>query len=95
MRALVIAAVLVLFSAQALASASCNIRSERFGSALVRVGDSERRVIEVAGPPDLERRLETREGGGAGYRADYFAGRNTIQIYIQGGVVTRICRVRG
>ena len=40
--------------------------SERFGSQLIRVGDSERRVMEVAGRPDLERPLETSQGGGAG-----------------------------
>lgn len=94
MKTMMILAVLALFSADAIAQARCNISSERFGTTLIRVGDSERHVMQTAGRPDLERRLERAGGGGAGYRADYYRGRETVQIYIQGGVVTDICRVR-
>jgi len=75
------------------ASTSCH-SSERFGNSVVAVGDSERKVIQAAGRPDRERRLETRRGGAAGYRLDYYKRGKTVQVYVQGGVVTRICVIR-
>lgn len=68
--------------------------THRFGQNLVRTGDSERRVIQSAGRPDMERQLETRQGGAAGYRMDYYQRGRTVQVYISGGVVVRICTVR-
>ncbi|GEM_PF-2270959 len=67
--------------------------THRFGQMLVRVGDSERRALE-ARRPDREVQLETRRGGAAGYRLDFYQRHNTVQIYVQAGVVTRICRAR-
>jgi len=72
-------------------SVSCS-SSERFGNVLVRVGDSERRVIEAK--PDRTVRLETSEGGAAGYRHDFYKYGRTVQVYVQAGIVTRVCRVR-
>lgn len=66
--------------------------SERFGNILIRVGDSERRVIEQK--PDREVRLETTAGGAAGYRFDFYKRGRTVQVYTSAGVVTRICRIR-
>ena len=94
MRALL--AALLLFAAadaDAVGQARCG-SSERFGNSVVRVGDSERRVIEAAGRPDMERQLENRQGGAAGIRMDYYRRSQTIQIYIERGVVVDICRVR-
>ena len=84
---------LIVLSADAFGQARCG-SSERFGNQLIRVGDSERRVIEVAGRPDMQRQLETRQGGAAGIRMDYYQSGRTIQIYVQGGQVTRICWIR-
>lgn len=66
-------------------------QSERFGQRLVKTGDSERTVIELE--PDREVRLETRFGGTAGYRYDFYKRDRTVQIYVRSGVVVRICRV--
>ncbi len=66
-------------------------QSERFGQRLVKTGDSERAVIELE--PDREVRLETKFGGTAGYRYDFYKRDRTIQVYVRSGVVVRICRV--
>lgn len=66
--------------------------SERFGGKLIRTGDSERRVIEAK--PDRTVQLQTAEGGAAGYRHDFYKQGRTVQIYVQSGIVTRICVVR-
>ena len=90
MRALLLCVALLsanLADAQALECQS----SERFGSQLLQVGDSERRVIELE--PDREVQLETVFGGAAGYRYDFYKRGRTIQVYVRSGVVIRICRV--
>lgn len=65
--------------------------SERFGTILINVGDSERRVLEQK--PDREVRLENRFGATRGWRYDFYKRGRTIQIYVRSGVVYRICRV--
>ncbi len=85
--------VLAMLMATSALAVDCG-ETQRFGQKLIRVGDSERRVIEAAGRPDSERRLENRYGGAAGYRMDYYQRGQTVQVYVQGGVVTRICRIR-
>ena len=65
--------------------------SERFATELVKTGDSERSVIELE--PDREVRLETKFGGTAGWRYDFYKRHRTIQIYVRSGVVVRICKV--
>jgi hypothetical protein len=87
--ALVLAVLVVLPS---WAGAQCG-DTHRFGQSLVRTGDSERRVLELR-RPDREVRLETPAGGAAGYRLDFYERDSTVQIYIQSGMVTRICRLR-
>ncbi len=74
-------------------SAQCGLSSVRLAAGLVRVGDGERRVIESG--PDRTVRLETPEGGAAGYRHDFYLSGQTVQIYVRAGVITRVCRVRG
>lgn len=66
--------------------------SERFGTDLVRVGDSERKVLEA--DPDRTVRLETSEGGAAGYRHEFYKPNRTVQVYVSTGVVIRICSIR-
>ena len=65
--------------------------SERFGSILINVGDSERRVLDQQ--PDREVRLTNRFGATSGWRYDFYKQNRTIQIYVRSGVVYRICRV--
>jgi len=95
MRYLILAFALALAStattADAQSSVSC-LSSERFGTFLVRVGDSERRVIEAK--PDRTVRLETREGGAAGFRHDFYKYGRTVQVYTSAGVVIRVCRIQ-
>lgn len=72
--------------------ASCNLSSARLSEGLVKIGDSERRVIESE--PDRSVRLESREGGSRGYRHDFYRRGQTVQVYVQTGKVVRVCRVR-
>lgn len=74
------------------ADASCQLSSARVNNTLVKVGDSDRRVIGAQ--PDRVVRLTTSGGGSAGTRYDFYQRDVTIQIYVGAGVVTRVCRVR-
>jgi len=67
-------------------------QSGRVGNSLIMAGDSERKVIEAK--PDREVRLETKEGGAAGYRFDFYKRDVTLQVYTSAGKVTRVCRIR-
>ena len=92
MRAFLVVLMLVFTgSAMGQAEVRCG-NSERFGGKIIKVGDSERRVIEAE--PDREVQLETRFGGAAGYRFDFYKYGRTVHVYTSGGVVTRVCRVR-
>ena len=64
--------------------------SVRFGSRVITVGDSESKVLQVAGEPVRRVKLETEYGGAVGYRLDYEAGRKTIQIIIANGQVVAV-----
>jgi len=83
----------LLTVAPALAVTDCG-SSHRFGQSLVKLGDSERRVRQVAGTPDASYQLQNRLGAAAGIRLDYYLRSMTVQITIQGGSITRICRIR-
>ncbi len=74
------------------AEASCNLSSARLSAGMVKVGDSDRRVIQSE--PDRIVQLETRQGGAAGFRYDFYQRGRTAQIYVQAGRVVRVCRVR-
>jgi len=92
MRSIVLALLLALSASQAPAQSVLCSSSERFGTTLVRVGDSERKVIQAE--PDRTVRLETPQGGAAGYRYDFYKYGRTVQVYVQAGIVARVCRVR-
>ena len=91
MRTLIFVIAMILAGA-AFGQARCS-DSHRFGQMLVRVGDSERRVLSYR-EPDRQVQLENRQGAAVGYRLDFYEYQQTVQVYIQGGVVSRICRVR-
>ena len=90
MRWMIIAA-LLLFTAPSLSQVLECYDSERFGTVLINVGDSERRVLDQE--PDREVRLTNRFGATAGWRYDFYKQNRTVQIYVRSGVVYRICRV--
>jgi len=91
MKALLVALMIGLASVAGAGELNCS-SSERFGAKVIKVGDSERRVIEAR--PDREVSLETAQGGTAGYRFDFYKYGRTVQVYVQHGVVVRVCRVR-
>lgn len=67
--------------------------SVRFGSQVLTVGDSESKVLRVAGTPERRVQLETKYGGAVGYRLDYDQGRKTVQIIIAAGQVVAIAEL--
>lgn len=81
---------IVAFSVEAMA-ARCELSSARLGQDVIKIGDSERRVLEHR--PDRTVQLENREGGAAGIRYDFYLRNKTIQIYVRGGRVDRICHL--
>lgn len=64
--------------------------SVAFGQRLVTTGDSSGKVRQVAGEPDGLTVLETRNGGAAGERWDYYERGKTITIWMRGGRVVAI-----
>jgi hypothetical protein len=72
--------------------ASCDLSSARVSNTLIKVGDSDRRVLSAE--PDRTVRLTTSAGGSAGTRYDFYQRGVTVQIYVVAGRVTRVCRIR-
>jgi hypothetical protein len=72
--------------------ASCDLSSARVSNTLIKVGDSDRRVLSAE--PDRIVRLTTSAGGSAGTRYDFYQRGVTVQIYVAAGRVTRVCRIR-
>ncbi len=89
MRTIILVVLMVMGMA---AEASCSLSSARLSTGLVKVGDSDRRVIESE--PDRIVQLETRQGGAAGIRYEFYQRGQTLQIYVQAGRIKRVCRVR-
>lgn len=90
MRHLVCTALLLAATLASAQTLEC-YTAERFGTELLKVGDSERAVIEKK--PDREVQMETIFGGAAGYRYDFYKRNRTVQVYVRHGVIIRICRV--
>ncbi|QOC21495.1 hypothetical protein IC757_10560 [Wenzhouxiangella sp. AB-CW3] len=84
---------LVAITLASTAWSSCNLSSARIGNILIKIGDTERRVIQA--DPDREVQLESQQGGAAGFRFDFHQRDVTIQVYVRSGRVTRICHLRG
>lgn len=74
-----------------LVDASCDLSAARLGNQLLKVGDSERKVLEHE--PDRSVRLQNRYGGAAGIRYDFHLREKTIQIYVRAGRISRICHI--
>jgi len=89
MRTIIFAAALIL---SGVVHANCNLSSARLPAGLVKVGDSDRRVLESE--PDRVVQLENREGGAAGIRYDFYLRGQTVQVYVRAGRITRVCRIR-
>lgn len=89
MRTIILAAALLLAGA---VEAGCHLSSARLSAGLVKVGDSERRVLESE--PDRVVQLENRKGGAAGIRYDFYLRGQTVQVYVKAGRITRVCRLR-
>lgn len=75
----------LLLAFQALA-----VDSMRFGSKVITVGDSEERVIAVAGKPESRTEVQNVYGAVVAYRLDYVQDNATVQIYIANGQVADI-----
>jgi len=88
MRIIILAALLLAGTVEA----SCNLSSVRLSAGMVKVGDSERRVIQSE--PDRVVQLENRKGGAAGIRYDFYLRGQTVQVYVRAGRITRVCRLR-
>ncbi len=71
--------------------ASCELSSARLGNELLKVGDSERKVI--GHDPDRTVQLENRRGGAAGIRYDFYLRGKTIQVHVRGGRIAMICHI--
>jgi len=65
----------------------------RVGSQVVSTGDSEGRLREVAGKPDRETPIETRQGGLQGYRLEYFQKGKSVQVEIVNGRIRSITQI--
>lgn len=65
----------------------------RVDGRLIRIGDSQAKVLQVAGKPDMRNRIESREGGTIGNRWYYVIdGYNskTVIITFRGGRISEI-----
>lgn len=81
---------MLVFVGLALAFSAVASDSVRFNSQVITVGESESRVLSVAGDPVRRVPLENRFGAAVGQRLDYEVGRKTVQITISRGVVISI-----
>ena len=68
----------------------CGSDTARFGSRVITTGDSEEKVIQIAGQPANRTEMQNIYGALRGYRLDYVQGRKTVQIYITHGQVACI-----
>ena len=85
MKRWIVLAVGLLLASQALAADTV-----RFGAKVITTGDSEEKVIEIAGKPVSRTEVQNAYGALRGYRLDYVQGRKTVQIYIAHGQVVYI-----
>ncbi|APG04760.1 hypothetical protein BJI69_13220 [Luteibacter rhizovicinus DSM 16549] len=75
---------------------SCGVAAAdtfRVGSQVVTTGDSEGRLREIAGKPDRETPIESRNGGLEGYRLEYFQKGKSVQVEVVNGRVRSITQI--
>ena len=81
--------ILVLLLGSALPTANA-AQSVRFGSALILVGDTEAKVLAVAGKPASRSAIKATRTQYQGSRLQFIEGKRTIIIDIRDGKVTHI-----
>jgi hypothetical protein len=75
---------------------SCGVAAAdtfRVGSQVVTTGDSEGRLRQIAGKPDRETPIESRNGGLEGYRLEYFQKGKSVQVEVVNGRVRSITQI--
>ena len=70
------------------ADTSCNLSGFRLSAGMVKVGDSERRVIETK--PDRVMQLDNRYSDAAGIRYDSHRRNQTVQVPVKAARITRV-----
>ncbi|WP_250623736.1 DUF2845 domain-containing protein [Pinirhizobacter soli] len=81
---------LVLLLASVVPTVANAAQSVRFGSALIVVGDTEAKVLAVAGKPAARSAIKATRTQYQGSRLQFIEGNRTIIIDIRDGKVTRI-----
>jgi hypothetical protein len=81
---------LVLLLASVVPTVANAAQSVRFGSALIMVGDTEAKVLAVAGKPAARSAIKATRTQYQGSRLQFIEGNRTIIIEIRDGKVTRI-----
>ncbi|MBD8898601.1 DUF2845 domain-containing protein [Rhodanobacter sp. DHG33] len=81
---------IVLVAGLLLAFQALAMDSMRFGSKVITVGDSEEKVVAVAGKPESRTEVQNVYGAVVAYRLDYLQDNKTVQIYIANGQVADI-----
>jgi len=81
---------LILLLGSALPMVANAAQSVRFGSALVMVGDTEAKVLAVAGKPASRSAIKATRTQYQGSRLQFIDGSRTVLIEIRDGKVTRI-----
>ena len=82
--------ILVLLLGSVLSTVANAAQSVRFGSALIMVGDTEARVLAVAGKPASRSAIKATRTQYQGSRLQFIQGNRTIIIDIRDGKVTHI-----
>ena len=82
--------ILVFLLGSALPTVAHAAQSVRFGSALIVVGDTEAKVLAVAGKPASRLSIKATRTQYQGSRLQFIEGSRTIIIDIRDGKVTRI-----
>lgn len=73
------------------AQADCELSSARLGNQLLKVGDSERKVLRHE--PDRTVQLENRRGAAVGIRYDFYLRGKTVEVHVRGGRISMICHI--
>lgn len=82
-------AMMLLFTSLSVHALDCS-NSARIKGKLIVTGDSGAVVASLRS--DNQVQLENRFGAGVGVRYDFYRGRRVVQVYVQHGVVSAICR---
>ena len=84
----------ILIAALLLATLPAFADSIAIGGRLITTGDGAGKAMDVAGKPDRIVQLETKYGGAAGERWEYYRDGKTLMIEFHAGKVTSITETR-